>query len=94
MVTWAWLSEPVEREVHATGRALAAHEWNCGNRLFFNDWVSPYGNAREIRRDIMQVFPVDLATSLRRNLDGSVRRINRWVRPVAYTRRTRLAAAE
>ena len=87
MVTWAWLSEAVEREVHETGRALARHEWSCGDRLFFNDWVSPYGNAREVRRDVLEAFGVDGATSLCRNPDGSVRRINRWVRPRAELRR-------
>ncbi len=79
MVTWAWLSEAVEGEVHATGRALAAHEWRCGDRLFFNDWVTPYDNIREVLHDMTRrVFPGEIATSLRRNPDGSVRRINRW----------------
>lgn len=58
--------------------ALAAHEWRCGNRLFFNDFVTPYGNAREVVGEVLRVFSVDVATSLRRNQDGTVRRINRW----------------
>jgi cytolysin-activating lysine-acyltransferase len=79
MVTWAWLSEDVEAEVHATGRALTHDEWNCGNRLFFNDWITPYDNIRDVLHDMTHnVFPDEVATSLRRNPDGSVRRINRW----------------
>ncbi|WP_404405724.1 toxin-activating lysine-acyltransferase [Pelagibacterium halotolerans] len=79
MVTWAWLSEAVERDVHATGRALAHDEWNCGDRLFFNDWITPYDNIREVLHDMTHtIFPDEVATSLRRNADGSVRRINRW----------------
>jgi len=79
MITWAWLSPEVEAEVHATGRALTQDEWNCGDRLFFNDWVTPFNNIREVVQDMGQnVFPNHVATSLRRNLDGSVRRINRW----------------
>lgn len=79
MVTWAWLSEEVERDVHATGRALRDHEWTCGDRLFCNDWITPYGNLREIAHDMAHnIFPDEIATSLRRNPDGSVRRINRW----------------
>ena len=79
MITWAWLSEEVEAEVHATGRALAQDEWACGNRLFFNDWVTPYNNIREVVQDMTHnIFPDQVATSLRRNPDGSVRRINRW----------------
>lgn len=79
MVTWAWLSEPVERDIHATGRALTHEEWNCGDRLFFNDWITPYDNIREVLHDMTHdIFPDEIATSLRRNADGSVRRICRW----------------
>lgn len=79
MVTWAWLSEDIEKEVHHTGRALMQHEWNCGEHLFFNDWVTPYGNIREVMNDMTHnIFPNHIATSLRRNPDNSVRRINRW----------------
>lgn len=79
LVTWAWLSEEVERDVHTTGRALLAEEWKCGERHFYNDWISPYGNIREFVHDITHnVFPDIISTSLRRNLDGSVRRVSRW----------------
>lgn len=79
MVTWAWLSEDVERDVHATGRALREFEWTSGDRHFFNDWITPYGNIREVMHDISHnVFPDTVASSLRRNPDGTVRRINRW----------------
>ena len=80
MVTWAWLSNAVEHDVHAIGRALEPEEWDCGDRLFFNDWVTVDGNTRAIVRDMTHyVFPNELATSLRRRPDGTVRRINRWV---------------
>ncbi|MBB5724014.1 cytolysin-activating lysine-acyltransferase [Loktanella ponticola] len=79
MVTWAWLNEDVEKDLHATGRSLDGEEWNCGDRLFFNDWVTPYNNIREVVYDMAHnIFPDQTATSLRRNQDGSVRRINRW----------------
>ncbi|WP_299548639.1 toxin-activating lysine-acyltransferase [uncultured Tateyamaria sp.] len=79
MVTWAWLSPQVEAEIHQTGRALAQPEWNCGDRLFFNDWITPYQNMREVLHDMTYVvFPDKVATSLRRNQDRSVRRINKW----------------
>lgn len=79
MVTWAWLSEMVQRDVHNSGRALAPEEWTCGDRLFFNDWITPYGNIRDVLHDMTHnIFPDEVATSLRRNPDGSVRRVNRW----------------
>jgi len=79
MVTWAWLSKNVERDVHVTGRALKKNEWNCGGHLFFNDWITPYGNTREVVHDMTHnIFPNEIATSLRRNHDASVRGIKRW----------------
>lgn len=79
LVSWAWISDAVEREIHRTGRPLADGEWDCGDRLFFNDWITPFDNVREVLRDMTHnVFPNQAATSLRRNPDGSVRRINRW----------------
>ena len=79
MITWAWLSAEVERDVHATGRALEPSEWCCGDRLFFNDWITPFDNIAEVLRDMTHnIFPREVATSLRRNPDGSVRRVNRW----------------
>ena len=79
MVTWAWLSEPVEKNIHSSGRALTQDEWNCGSRLFFNDWITPYGNIKEVAHEMTHsIFPNEVATSLRRNADGTVRRVNRW----------------
>ena len=80
MVTWAWLSKEVELEVHQTGRALSADEWLCGDRLFFNDWIAPFGGSRKIAHDLVNnIFPNHTASSLRRNKDGSVRKVNRWL---------------
>lgn len=79
MVTWAWLSEEVEKDVLCTGRALESNEWKCGDKLFCNDWITPYKNLREVVYDISHnVFPDQVATSVRRYSDGSVRSINRW----------------
>ncbi len=93
LVTWAWLSKEVETDVHATGRALFQDEWMCGDRLFINDWIAPYGNVRALTHDIgNNVFPDNVATSLRRNPDGSVRRVNRWIG--ANRRKTNAEAAK
>ncbi len=79
LVTWAWLSQDVEHDVHTTGRALTQGEWACGDRLFFNDWITPYANIREVLHDMTHnIFPDEVATSLRRHRDGSTRSVNRW----------------
>ncbi len=79
MVTWAWLSTSIEQAICITGRSLCSGEWQCGDRLFFNDWITPHGNIKDIVRDMTNnVFPNQVASSLRRNSDGSVRKVNRW----------------
>ena len=79
-VTWAWLSSDVRDDVHRTGRPLEQDEWQSGDHLFFNDFVAPYNNMKPIVRDVENnVFPNEIGTSLRRNMDGTVRRINRWI---------------
>ncbi len=79
MATWAWLSEEVEHEIHTTGRALRQEEWNCGDRLFFNDWITPYGNIREVVKDMRTVvFPQHHATSVRRDSKGAVKKVCYW----------------
>jgi len=88
MVTWAWLNSEVEREVLSTGRALEADEWKCGDRLFFNDWVVPFGHNREVMWHLRRnVFPeISRASGVRRNRDGSVRRVGRCARTVRRDR--------
>ncbi len=84
MVTWAWLDSETEKEVLSTGRALEADEWKCGDRLFFNDWIAPFGHSREVMRHLRRnVFPgTSKASGVRRNRDGSVRRVGRCARTV------------
>ncbi|WP_372426253.1 toxin-activating lysine-acyltransferase [Salinarimonas chemoclinalis] len=81
-LTFACITPTVEAELHASGRALRSDEWACGTRLFFNDFVAPYGGARVFIRDLKEnVFHAvqqRTATSLARAPDGSVRGIKRW----------------
>jgi cytolysin-activating lysine-acyltransferase len=79
MGTWAWLSKAVEQDMHQTGRALTEDEWRSGDRLFFNDWIASYGNIRAAMRDVAtHIFADKTTASIRRNKDGSIRKINRW----------------
>ena len=88
LVTWAWLDGDTLTDLQNTGRSLALYEWNCGTNLFFNDWIAPYGTTHALFLEFYnRVFPeVNEATSLRRNPDGSVRRVNQWRRSGGRTR--------
>jgi cytolysin-activating lysine-acyltransferase len=88
IVTWAWIEDAVRDRLLSRGHGIAASEWSAGNNLHFNDFVAPWGHAKAIFRDLSEnVFPrVDVATSVRRRRDGSVRKVNTWRRnkPLPY----------
>lgn len=78
-VSWAFLDEATLDEILSTGRALRAGEWACGENLFFNDFIAPYGTLPEIIKDLKtNMFPGRRATSIRRHSDGSIRSVKRW----------------
>lgn len=80
LVTWAWLSEQTKNKVHKTGCALRLENWSEGKNLFFNDWITDKRCFRAAMKFMTHdMFPDQTASSLRRNTDGSVRKINRWV---------------
>ena len=80
MVTWARIENELQDDLHRSGRTLKSYEWNCGNQIFINDLITPYGDARNVIKEMtLNVFPnAKMATSIRRNNDGSIRRINKW----------------
>ncbi len=68
----------MDRPDHDELGSDAGDEWNCGDVLFFNHWITPYGNICEVLHEMTHnVFPDEVAASIRRNPDGSVRRMNR-----------------
>ena len=79
MVTWARLNQRVKEELIETDRALFDHEWNCGNIIFFNDWVSPFGDTRKIASELGKtLFKDDEGFSFMRYRNGQKRRIYNW----------------
>ena len=80
LVTWAWLSETVEISLTESGRALQGDEWHSGSRLFFNDWITQPSSFRAIITDLTEsVFADQIATAFRRNADGTIRKICRFI---------------
>ena len=47
--------------------------------MYLGPYLHGYGDIRTYVRDFTHnVFPDEIGTSLRRNQDGTVRRVNRW----------------
>ncbi len=80
LLTWAWITKPIEQDIHQTGRALFFDEWQSGERLFFNDFICPFSNPLKlIKNELKGVFKdVKRASAIRRGPDGQVKRISIW----------------
>jgi cytolysin-activating lysine-acyltransferase len=78
-VTWAYVSEAVKDILVKRKRPMEWNDWNSGELLMFNDFVAPFGHGRWMVRELRSTLFADrVAFSLRRDLDGKVRKINRW----------------
>lgn len=76
--TWAWLNKSSLDSISKSGRCLYGEEWREGDNLFFNDWIFFLKSNSMMKYIKSEVFKFHEVTSLRRNMDGSVRRVNRW----------------
>ena len=51
-LTWALFTEDAETAYLKKHRKIKLEEWNAGDRLWFTDFVAPYGKVREIIKAI------------------------------------------
>lgn len=79
-VTWAFLTEDVERRLLNDPQVLLHFsEWNEGDRLWLLDFVSTQGSARQLLRQVRDHFKDHrFARSLRRQDDGSIKKTVVW----------------
>ena len=78
-VTWSSITEATKNKLVNEGGQMEWEDWNNGDLLLFNDFVAPFGHAREILKDLRsQAWPHEIAFSLRRAKDGSVKKVNYW----------------
>lgn len=77
LVAWAFLDEEAEARYLRTG-VLGSRDWQGGTRLWFTDFLAPFGDVRSITKAACSLIPPgQTAYGTRRYPDGSVRRITR-----------------
>lgn len=65
-VSWARLSQDVEEAFVLNTASLQPKDWKSGDRIWFIDWVAPFGGTHEMTRDLKRnVFPNDVGRFLR-----------------------------
>jgi len=64
--SWAFFDEKRERQYLQNTNSIGFNDWNCGDRMWFIDWIAPHGGSRsfidKLRRDF---FPDGAAFALR-----------------------------
>jgi cytolysin-activating lysine-acyltransferase len=48
--SWAWLDADAEARYLASPKDLLDEDWRSGDRLWFIDWVAPFGHTRPVSR--------------------------------------------
>lgn len=65
-VSWAWLSKDVEEAYVLNTSSLQPKDWKSGDRGWVIDFVTPFGSASRIARDLKTgIFKNDVGRSLR-----------------------------
>lgn len=66
LVTWARFSAAVEKKYLKGNPVLTEKELNSGERLYFLDFIAPYGHTKQVSSHLRKhVFPNDLGTAVR-----------------------------
>ncbi|MDE1475890.1 toxin-activating lysine-acyltransferase [Xenorhabdus bovienii] len=78
-ITWARVDDATHHGLIENGITPNANKWSSGHHLWFIDLVAPFGDAFKVVRDMQKNhFPNIHCHSIRRNLDGSIRRRSKW----------------
>jgi cytolysin-activating lysine-acyltransferase len=64
--SWAYFDEERERKYLRNTNSIVFEDWNCGDHMWFIDWIAPHGGTKvlidKLRREI---FPDKAAWALR-----------------------------
>lgn len=79
-LNWAWLSEEIETQYQTGAYQLLFPEWNSGERLWYPEFIAPFGHARAMVKDIRKnIFTKGTpAKALRVDAEGNLRSIAKY----------------
>lgn len=80
-LNWAWLSEDIEAQYQTGEYQLLFPEWKGGDRLWYPEFIAPFGHARHIVKDIRKnIFTKGTpAKALRVDAEGNLRSIAKYI---------------
>lgn len=80
-LNWAWLSADIEAQYQTGEYQLLFPEWKGGDRLWYPEFIAPFGHARHIVKDIRKnIFTKGTpAKALRVDSEGNLRSIAKYI---------------
>lgn len=76
IITWAFLSDEIEKKYLSQKYFLKLDDWNSGDNGWIIDFAAPFGDAKEIIKDIRNnVFPDRIGKAIRMTADKKVKSI-------------------
>ena len=79
LVTWAFLSDEIEKKYMSMKYNLAAKDWNSGKNLWFIDFLAPYGDMKMVAKDLRNnIFPNHRGKSVKMDATGRIKGIGEW----------------
>ena len=88
VMTWAFLDEEISAYMVDPRFVLQANQWDGGNVLWFVDVICPFGHVYSMISEVVdpclnichRLKTFDSVRSIRRNMDGSPRKVYCWNR--------------
>lgn len=78
-VTWSTITEETKNRLVYEQGQMQWEDWDAGDLLLFNDFVAPFGHAREVLAQLRSMdWPHEIAFSLARELDGDIKKVRYW----------------
>lgn len=77
-VTWASLNEEIEDRYLHTDYILRPADWNTGDRILFMDFIAPFGDGKNIVRDLRKNVFADIAARSVRVRTGAKPRVSHF----------------
>lgn len=76
LVTWAFLSDDLDKKYQKGGIKLGLEDWKSGNTIWIIDFIAPYGHVKQIVKDLRcNIFPDKQGKALRVTKDGKIKGI-------------------
>jgi cytolysin-activating lysine-acyltransferase len=75
-VSWAKFNAETEKKYLRNVNSIEPSDWNSGDRIWFIDWIAPFGGSRRVAKKIeYDIFPNDAGHSIRAKMNSKTGRI-------------------